>query len=137
MSDTLSRHSKEDKLLREEIGRRMKGVREGKGMEQVYMARLLRTTKGSLSSYESGKTQMPDIIKKVFAEKTNTTLDYLYGLTTVPYPVAERDNLIIQEALRDPFKAEIVKEMQKINDPQFLLAVSELIKVLGGVDKID
>jgi transcriptional regulator with XRE-family HTH domain len=68
--------------VRQEIGARVRQVREISGMSQTELARTLATDQSKWSKYELGH-RMPDPIEMIgFCEMLGVTLDYIYrGLT--------------------------------------------------------
>jgi transcriptional regulator with XRE-family HTH domain len=69
----------------EVFSRRIRELREEKGLGVRELARILNISHSAISFYENQK-RIPDIIMaKLFADYFNTTCDYLIGLTDNRY----------------------------------------------------
>lgn len=68
--------------------RRIRKLRENKGMSQADMARLLNCTQVSYSRYEGGKRKMPSGVLLMLADFYGVSTDYLLERTDQkePYP---------------------------------------------------
>lgn len=66
------------------IGKRMKMLREDKGWSQKDTARKLGKTQSTYAGWENTSRLPPTEILPLIAEKLETTLDYLYGLSDIP-----------------------------------------------------
>ncbi len=64
----------------EKIGKRIKYLREEKGLTQVQLAKLLYVDKSTIAKYENGAIQPSARMIVVFANFFNVTSDYLLGL---------------------------------------------------------
>ena len=69
------------------IGNRIRELREKNDINQQDLARYLKVAKSTLSQYETGSRIPNDDIKKAIAEKFNVSVDYLLGLTDIPYTI--------------------------------------------------
>jgi len=64
------------------LGKRIKQLREEKGLSQREMAKLLNIGSSTIGMYETDKRNPDYDTLKVFAEFFNVTTDYLLGLST-------------------------------------------------------
>lgn len=71
------------------IGERLWELRKDAGLTQDDLAALLNINKHSISSYERGKSEPPDVIKIAIARYFNVSVDYLLGLTDTPSPLSK------------------------------------------------
>jgi len=79
------------------FSRRLKELREEKGLTQEQLGEMLKISRKTISSYESGKAQPPmDTLHKL-AKILNTSADYLLGLTDDPRPWSERLGIFVPE----------------------------------------
>lgn len=69
------------------LGNRIRELREQYDINQQDLAKFLKVAKSTLSQYETGSRIPNDDIKKAIAEKFNVSVDYLLGLTDIPYTV--------------------------------------------------
>lgn len=63
------------------LGKRIKSLREDKGLNQLELAKILNISNTTLSQYETGQRIPSDEVKIQIAEYFNTTTDYLLGRT--------------------------------------------------------
>ncbi len=66
------------------IGERLYDLRKDAGLTQDEPASILSVNKHSISSYERGKSEPPDIIKIEIAKFFRVSVDYLLGVTDDP-----------------------------------------------------
>lgn len=69
------------------FGNRIRELREQYEINQQDLARYLKVAKSTLSQYETGSRVPNDDIKKAIAKKFNVSVDYLLGLTDIPYTI--------------------------------------------------
>lgn len=69
------------------LGNRIRELREQYDINQQDLAKFLKVAKSTLSQYETGSRIPNDDIKKAIAEKFNVSVDYLLGLTDIPYTI--------------------------------------------------
>lgn len=69
------------------LGNRIRELREQYEINQQDLARYLKVAKSTLSQYETGSRVPNDDIKKAIAKKFNVSVDYLLGLTDIPYTI--------------------------------------------------
>lgn len=68
----------------EQIGKRLRALREGVRLTQVQMAEILGVQQSRINRYESGQTTPgPDIFRE-YADYFNVSMDYLYCRTEDP-----------------------------------------------------
>ncbi len=68
------------------IGKRLRALREGKGLKQVDIAKMLGVSRTTYTQYETEKSE-PDLATVAkLAEFFNTTTDYLLGISDDPHP---------------------------------------------------
>lgn len=68
------------------IGKRLRALREGKGLKQIDIANMLGVSRTTYTQYETEKSE-PDLATVAkLAEFFNTTTDYLLGKTDDPHP---------------------------------------------------
>ena len=67
-----------------EIGKRLKYLREGIGVSQERLAKLLNTTQSSINRYENGQTEPSVELFRRYADFFDVSLDYIFGRTDVP-----------------------------------------------------
>ena len=96
-------------------GERIRSLRKAKGITQLEMARLLRTTKQTISKYEKGiVTNIPSDRVEALARILDTTPEYILGWEQ---EIIEENNDLI---------AEVVVKMR--TDENFFNAVASLLK---------
>ena len=62
------------------IGKRIKEIREEKGLSQDKLADMLDTSQGTISSWETGRCLPYTYSLIVLAEVLNVSLDYIVGI---------------------------------------------------------
>lgn len=99
-------------------GDRIRDLRKSKGITQSEMAKLLHTTKQTISKYEKGiVTNIPSDRVEAMARILETTPEYILGWE--PERVEENNDII----------AEVVVKMR--TDENFFNAVSSLLKAFS------
>lgn len=68
------------------LGKRIKELREEKGLSQIELAKLLNISNTTLSQYETNQRVPSDEIKIKLAEFFNCSVDYLLGRTDIRNP---------------------------------------------------
>jgi len=68
------------------LGKRIKQLREEKGLSQIELAKLLNISNTTLSQYETNQRVPSDEIKIKLAEFFNCSVDYLLGRTDIRNP---------------------------------------------------
>ena len=68
-----------DKILLVELGKRLKALREEKGLKQIDMAEVMGITDRQYQRYEYGMVNVPATTLNFFADYFNVTTDYLLG----------------------------------------------------------
>src|SRR5690554_4677039 len=69
------------------IGKRIRKLRENKGLTQLEFAKSINISNSTLSQYESEHRAPSDEIKIKIADFFNVSLDYLLGQTDDPRPI--------------------------------------------------
>lgn len=67
-----------------EIGKRLKYLREGIGVSQEKLAKMLNTTQSSINRYENGQTEPTVELFRKYADLFDVSLDYIFGRTDMP-----------------------------------------------------
>ncbi len=67
-----------------EIGKRLKLLREGIGVSQVKLAKMLGTTQSSINRYENGQAAPPVELFRQYADLFDVSLDYIFARTDAP-----------------------------------------------------
>ncbi len=62
-----------------DFGKRLKALRQGKGLKQVEMAEIMGITNRQYQSYEYGMVNVPATTLNFFADYFGVTTDYLLG----------------------------------------------------------
>ncbi len=68
-----------EKTLLVELGKRLKALRQGKGLKQTDMAEMMGITDRQYQSYEYGQVNVPATTLNFFADYFGVTADYLLG----------------------------------------------------------
>ena len=68
-----------DKNLMVDFGKRLKALREEKGLKQIDMAEVMGITDRQYQRYEYGMVNVPATTLNFFADYFNVTADYLLG----------------------------------------------------------
>lgn len=69
-----------------DLASRIKQLREGAGLTQLELAKILQVSNSTLSQYESGARVPSDEMKAAIADYFRVSLDYLYGRTNQKQP---------------------------------------------------
>ncbi|MBP0725569.1 helix-turn-helix transcriptional regulator [Bacillus sp. RG28] len=76
------------------VGKKVKELREKRGLSQLDLAETLEINNSVLSRIESGKRPVEDVLVIKFADFFNVTSDYLLGRSTHPELTREQDIII-------------------------------------------
>lgn len=96
--ETVIRDVKVEMYSNHSIGYRMKKLRERRGWTQKYVAEKVGKRQSTYAGWENEARTPPTEVMPLIAEKLETTLDYLYGLTDDPSgTVNEHDVRNLQE----------------------------------------
>jgi len=68
-----------EKTLLVDLGKRLKALRQGKGLKQTDMAKIMGITDRQYQSYEYGQVNVPATTLNFFADYFHVTADYLLG----------------------------------------------------------
>lgn len=68
----------------QEIGKRLKLLRESIGFSQVKMAEAIESTQSSINRYENGQSTPSVILLRRYADFFNVSLDYIFARTDKP-----------------------------------------------------
>ncbi|MBC8590651.1 helix-turn-helix domain-containing protein [Wansuia hejianensis] len=79
--------------MENELGKRIKYLREEKELSQLEFSKILNISNSTLSQYEAGNRMPGDEIKKKIAEYFNVSLDYLMGASNIKNPYIVDDNI--------------------------------------------
>lgn len=77
---------------------RLRYMRKSKKLTMEELAKLVNSTKGSISNYENGHSTPPDHMLSLLADVLNTTTDYLLGRTDNPTSIEKT----IGDEIADP-----------------------------------
>lgn len=80
------------------LASRIKQLREGAGLTQLELAKILQVSNSTLSQYESGARVPSDEMKATIADYFNVSLDYLYGRTNQKHISSENSKEDLQAA---------------------------------------
>lgn len=105
------------------LGERLLFLRKNAGLTQDELAEILKINKHSISSYERGKSEPPDVIKVEIAVYFNVSVDYLLGLTNDPNPNRVTHPVLL---LPDDFPESAKKSLRDYAD--FLISKSQAEK---------
>ncbi|QTE74768.1 helix-turn-helix transcriptional regulator [Clostridiales bacterium FE2010] len=67
-----------------EIGKRLRNLREGIGVSQEKLAKMLGTTQSSINRYENGQTEPPVELLRKYADMFDVSMDYIFARTDAP-----------------------------------------------------
>ena len=67
-----------------EIGKRLKILREGIGISQGKLAKMLGTTQSSINRYENGQTEPTVELFRKYANLFDVSMDYIFARTDNP-----------------------------------------------------
>ena len=68
----------------QEVGKRLKALRESLGLSQVKMAEALGSTQSSINRYENGQSTPPVALFRRYADYFDVSLDYIFARTDKP-----------------------------------------------------
>jgi len=118
------------------IGKRIKRLRESKGLTQLEFARMINISNSTLSQYESEQRAPSDEIKIKIADFFNVSLDYLLGQTNDPRPidqVNDENKQRISKALKDE-DPELVDFWQELKEREDLFLLFKQARELDDDD---
>ncbi len=95
--------------MNNELGKRIKLLREEKELSQLELAKILNISNSTLSQYEAGNRVPGDDIKKKIANYFNVSVDFLLGRTEERNPYTNDKDL----DKVDKFLLELKEEMEK------------------------
>lgn len=87
------------------INQRLRAARKAKKLTQEQLAKLLQTTKGTISNYENGYSTPSNEMLALLSEKLDVTSDYLLGRTSNSQPLSKEERDIAKRL--ESFRAEI------------------------------
>ena len=67
-----------------EIGKRLRNLREGIGVSQEKLAKMLGTTQSSINRYENGQTEPSVELFRKYADMFDVSMDYIFARTDAP-----------------------------------------------------
>lgn len=108
--------------INEYIGKRIKEIREEKGLKQDYIAKELKINRPNISKYETGETAIPLDILKDISKILNTSTDYLLGLTPCKTIKSDYRALCDATGINDT-ALEILEEFNFVYEGQYLLPI--------------
>lgn len=68
----------------QEIGKRLKSLRESVGFSQVKMAEAIESTQSSINRYENGQSMPSVVLLRRYADFFDVSLDYIFARTDKP-----------------------------------------------------
>jgi len=68
----------------EEVGKRLKYLRESTGLSQAKFAELMGSTQSSINRYEHGQSVVPIPMLRRYADYFDVSLDYIFARTDKP-----------------------------------------------------
>lgn len=95
--------------MNNELGKKIKLLREEKELSQLELAKILNISNSTLSQYEAGNRVPGDDIKKKIADYFNVSVDFLLGRTEERNPYTNDKDL----DKIDKFLLELKEEMEK------------------------
>lgn len=109
-------------------GERIRELRKLKGISQEEMAKLLKTTKQTISKYENGVvSNIPSDRIEAMAVLLDTTPEYILGWDKSPEEQAEYEaSILMDDELMD-----MIREIQALNKEQ-KKAVKQMIKAFSS-----
>ena len=72
------------------FGKRLRALREGRGLTQLELGRIIKLSPSTIGMYESGRRDPDSETLRTLAEYFGVTVDYLLGRTDDPMPPAGR-----------------------------------------------
>lgn len=67
-----------------DVGKRLKGLREGIGLSQAKFAEIIGSTQSSINRYENGQSEIPVALLRHYADFFDVSLDYIFARTDNP-----------------------------------------------------
>ena len=67
-----------------DVGKRLKGLREGIGLSQAKFAEIIGSTQSSINRYENGQSEIPVALLRRYADSFDVSLDYIFARTDNP-----------------------------------------------------
>ena len=67
-----------------EVGKRLKGLREGAMLSQVKMAEALGSTQSSINRYENGQSTPSVALFRAYADYFDVSMDYIFARADKP-----------------------------------------------------
>ena len=67
-----------------DVGKRLKGLREGIGLSQAKFAEIIGSTQSSINRYENGQSEIPVALLRRYADFFDVSLDYIFARTDNP-----------------------------------------------------
>ena len=67
-----------------DVGKRLKGLREGIGLSQAKFAEIIGSTQSSINRYENGQSEIPVALLRRYADFFVVSLDYIFARTDNP-----------------------------------------------------
>ena len=64
-----------------DVGKRLKGLREGIGLSQAQFAEIIGSTQSSINRYENGQSEIPVALLRRYADFFDVSLDYIYAFS--------------------------------------------------------
>ena len=67
-----------------DVGKRLKGLREGIGLSQAKFAEIIGSTQSSINRYENGQSEIPVALLRRYVDFFDVSLDYIFARTDTP-----------------------------------------------------
>ena len=67
-----------------DVGKRLKGLREGIGLSQAKFAEIIGSTQSSINRYENGQSEIQVALLRRYADFFGVSLDYIFARTDNP-----------------------------------------------------
>lgn len=115
--------------------KRLKELRENKHLTQAQLSKFLNISASTIGMYEQGRRFPDEILLKNIAQFFNVSLDYLLGLTDIPYTV---DDYIAKQKKADkqPVDNQYSTDERKIIDMYRQLSEKDKGKVEGRLEEM-
>jgi len=68
----------------QDVGRRLKSLREGAMLSQAKMAEVIGSTQSSVNRYENGQSTPPVSLFRAYADYFDVSMDYIFARTDKP-----------------------------------------------------
>lgn len=114
----------------QEVGKRLKGLRESIGVPQVKLAEALSLTQSSINRYENGQSTPPVEVFRRYADYFDVSLDYIFARTDKPQGVTYDF-----KPKATPEREEMRRFIEMCFDPQSPMnekLKETLLKMMGG-----